>query len=657
MKEPRNPFRMQTSEQIESDVDFLRLFSHGALDLLSKEDLWNRVHIIRSSPGGGKTSLLRLFTPGALLALHAHRSADDDFKELYLRMKDLGAIMDDGPKILGVLLSCSKNYDLLEDLNFEEQHKRRLLHSLLDSRIILTALRGILDLKRLEYPTDLDKISFNVPDSLNLPQGIPRLCNGKELFVWASRVESAVHEAIDSFESINSNSLVGYGNLFSPFMLKPDNLLCDNQPVTPHVLIMLDDCHKLTPNQRSSLRRSIIDERPPIGVWIAERLEALNKEELLSPGAESERDVVYIDLEKEWRNRSERFRKTALHIADRRAQFAKAAIPSFSACLQDVLDSPIWSEKIENAIDRISERIRDRVGEAKIYEYWINSRATYNGTPLDRAIRWRSLEIILERDLGNKQKKLFDFAQEIDFTYDVEELEKREGSDVKAAAGLFLSREFKFPYYFTDRRLVSMASSNIEQFIWLGASLFEEIISARLIDPNALLSPERQEKIIKKTIEKRWKPIPYTIRNGRDVMNFLEAIGKMAFLETTKPNAPYPPGVTGIAISMRDRDTLIQNKKYVRLFSILSECIAHNLLEPILDYKCKGERWMVLYLNRMLCVRFGLPLQYGGFREKTLTELSDWLERGFIMKKIGGKKHEHRIQSKIEVGKLLFTER
>jgi hypothetical protein len=175
---------MQTSEQIESDVDFLRLFSHGALDLLSKEDLWNRVHIIRSSPGGGKTSLLRLFTPGSLLTLHAHRGAED-FKELYLKMKELGAITEEGPQVLGVLLSCSKNYDLLEDLNFEEQHKRRLLHSLLDSRIILTALRGILDLKRVGYPADLDKISFKAPEALSLPQGIPRQCNGKELFRWA----------------------------------------------------------------------------------------------------------------------------------------------------------------------------------------------------------------------------------------------------------------------------------------------------------------------------------------------------------------------------------------------------------------------------------------------------------------------------------------
>jgi hypothetical protein len=130
-------------------------------------------------------------------------------------------------------------------------------------------------------------------------------------------------------------------------------------------------------------------------------------------------------------------------------------------------------------------------------------------------------------------------------------------------------------------------------------------------------------------------------------MRFLEAIGKFALWETKKPSAPYAPGVTGIAILMEDREKLMQdnkkytrlfsdikdNKKYTRLSSILSECIAHNLLEPTLDYRGLGERWMLLYLNRMLCVHFGLPLHYGGWRGKTLNELSEWIEKGFIQKK------------------------
>lgn len=37
---------------------------------------------------------------------------------------------------------------------------------------------------------------------------------------------------------------------------------------------------------------------------------------------------------------------------------------------------------------------------------------------------------------------------------------------------------------------------------------------------------------------------------------------------------------------------------------------------------------MLLNLNRFLCVHFDLPLQYGGWREKSLKELSRWLEDG-----------------------------
>ena len=62
------------------------------------------------------------------------------------------------------------------------------------------------------------------------------------------------------------------------------------------------------------------------------------------------------------------------------------------------------------------------------------------------------------------------------------------------------------------------------------------------------------------------------------------------------------------------------------LGEVVASCISHNLLEVHLNQKCKGRYWMVLYLNRMLCVHFGLPLQYGGWRERGLQDLAQWLE-------------------------------
>ena len=119
MREPRNPFRLRAAEAIENDVTFLKLFGPGMLDLLGNDaHLWDKPQLIRSAPGAGKTTLLRLFTPAALVNLHAFKG-NDDLKELYQRMATLGVINDAGPQLLGVFLSCARNYRILDDLDFE----------------------------------------------------------------------------------------------------------------------------------------------------------------------------------------------------------------------------------------------------------------------------------------------------------------------------------------------------------------------------------------------------------------------------------------------------------------------------------------------------------------------------------------------------------
>ncbi len=89
MKDVRNPFRLQTAESIDSDSDFLRLFGHGVLDLLPDDALSGRPLFIRSAPGGGKTSLLKLFTPSVLQHLVAMKT-NEATKDLFSKLKGLG---------------------------------------------------------------------------------------------------------------------------------------------------------------------------------------------------------------------------------------------------------------------------------------------------------------------------------------------------------------------------------------------------------------------------------------------------------------------------------------------------------------------------------------------------------------------------------------
>ncbi|MFZ5631552.1 MAG: hypothetical protein ACOY40_01770 [Bacillota bacterium] len=637
MRELRNPFRMRTSEHIESEVTFLRLFGPGVLDILPKENLWNQIQIFRSAPGGGKTSLFRVFTPKALITLYESR-ANEDYKELFKHMKTLDVISNKGLNLLGIKLSCAKNYAMLDDLNLDQTRKDRLFFSLLNSRLVLSALQGASTIKNIRFPQDIGKLRFLTPANDDFYVKLPVPCTGKDLYDWACSIEERVCETIDSFVPPSQEKLEGHDGLYALSLLRPENFTFEGVQVVSRVLVMLDDVHKLTSHQRQKLLEILCDNRPPVSVWLAERLEALNPNELLAVGATNGREYVTINLEDFWRrgSNSKRFENAVTNIADRRARSTQDThIGFFGSCLKASLDGTEWQERFERAIEVISSRIINKVGLNYRYQKWIESKEALELTPRERAIEWRELEILIERDFRKIQPSL-------DFGAPLELDELKESSNVKAAAEFFISNEFKIPYYFGISRLATLASSNIEQFLAFAGDLFEEIISASLLRRQIVLSPERQETILKKSIHQRWIEIPRRISNGRDVQKFLEAINHFARWETKKPNAPYAPGVTGIALTMADRNMLINEKEclrhpeYVRLLHVLSACISYNLLEVSLDRSQGQNTWMILYLNRWLCLKFELPLQYGGWRPKKVIELCKWIDEGFRPSKNGG---------------------
>src|SRR5215813_1105362 len=72
-----NPFLDRMSERTTSDQEFVRLFSPKILERLAGDAFAGAVHIFRSPPGGGKTTLLRAFTPTALRAFWNARYVQD----------------------------------------------------------------------------------------------------------------------------------------------------------------------------------------------------------------------------------------------------------------------------------------------------------------------------------------------------------------------------------------------------------------------------------------------------------------------------------------------------------------------------------------------------------------------------------------------------
>ena len=222
-----------------------------------------------------------------------------------------------------------------------------------------------------------------------------------------------------------------------------------------------------------------------------------------------------------------------------------------------------------------------------------------------------------------------------DFPLSQSELAERSNSQLRAAAELFLSQEFNLPYYFGTRKLAILASWNIEQFMRLAGDEFEEVVSSRIVQRAVTLGAGRQDALLHAASTSFWAEIPRRARNGERVLKLLDSIGSFCRQRTYEPTASYDPGVTGIAISMRDKESLQdaaflkRNPEYAILADVLAAAIANNLLEPRLDYNVKGSTWMVLNLNRLLCVNFDLPLHYGGFKEQQLHDLYAWMMTGY----------------------------
>jgi hypothetical protein len=625
----RNPFKLRNSEKIESEVGFLRLFSPLVIEALAAKhkigSLWENVLLIHSSPGGGKTSLLRAFEPGSLNTLLNSKSAPD-YRALFNALKNIEVVSNDNVEVLGVSLPCTRNYQILEELSISDAQKKRLFFSLMNSRVTLATLRAACKLTGNKFPEGLVDLKFTYDNTDNYFKSIEVPCNGQQLYDWASNIEKNIYKTIDSFIPSADISLEGHDELISLLVLKPENLLLNEKPICSKILFMFDDAHKLSDSQRLLFKQYIFEKRSDVNVWISERLEALKAEEQL--GSSEGRDFEVLNLENFWKSNPSKLNKILRNISDKRASLSTQDVTSFQEYLTDNLNEEAIKEKLNQAITQTLEDILKISQYTNRFDDWIDYLSKDSEESLlRRAIGLKEAEILVHRNLGKPQLSL-------EFPMPLEELSKKNSSDVTKAAILFLSSKFDIPYYYSFDTLARLSSYNIEQFLSFSSEMFEEMISNKIKGNEITLSDSVQNSIVNKVAAKNWKKLRTEIPYGNNVRQFLQSFGEFCKKQTYKPNAPYSPGVNGFAIKPKTQNKLYQeefwlnNSIYDPLINVVSTCVAYNLLEKHTVYQGqKGQVHTVYYLNRWLCVLFDLPLSYGGWRHQNPDQLIKWLKK------------------------------
>ncbi|MDI1340311.1 MAG: hypothetical protein Q7K57_00555 [Burkholderiaceae bacterium] len=621
-----NPFLERMSERTTSDMEFVRLFSPKILERLAEDAFDGAVHVFRSAPGAGKTTLLRAFTPPALRAFWNSRNRPE-LSESFQKLVNRGLLTEgDSPQLLGVFLSCASGYaDLPANERLEQEG---LFRALLDCRIVLRTLRSLGALLGFSAPEQLGEISLDYGAVPGLT-GIPIRTNALELVSWAEEHEQRVYAQLDTFAGSEGAPLPAHPRFEGVLWLQTIKFVHEERVVASQRLLMVDDMHKLRRKQRALLIDELTVMRPSIPVWLSERTVALGTE-LLSQGIREGRELREYNLDKMWSDAkgAAQFTSYAQNILDRRMKNQDMVpVGSFTQCLRDKLVSSEVRSQVAEGIARFRSEV-ERLQANVRYEQWLTRADQYTvDQNLESLLELYVTRILLVRDESKRQMSL-------DLTLTAEELEDRDSSQLRGAAELFMHEELGIPYYFGFERLCVMATSNVEELLALAAALYVGLQSKQVLRKSEpILLPLEQDKLLREAAGRKREFIPKSHSEGTRAQRLLDSIGAFCYDQTFAPNAPYAPGVTGVRLSRSELGKLSAPSKPLgtsgtTLQRVLAECVAENLLVQR-ESQATGSRdsGTIFYLNRSLCVHYGLPLQMGGWRDVSVGDLMKWMER------------------------------
>ena len=626
MPASRNPFFVRMAEQSESDDQFLSLFSLSVLDLLTEDGSWNRLLPIELPPGAGKSTLLRLFTPTVLRTI-ANRRHQSDFEPLAEKLSDLDAMDANGVQLLGVLVNCKDDFNRLADFAIDEKGQLALFWALLHSRLALLTIRAALQLNGLTYPRDVHAICLEPrPDGV-IRRPDARTISGTDLFERARITEQDIVDSLNRFVpkayEVGEDSTVG--DFFQ--LLNTHRISVQGGRTTKHILLMFDDAHMLDDSQRNSLYAELRrHDQSAFASWVATRLNALSPPDVISEVAHPNRESFTPLSFDKWS--PQRMESWLLEVGDRRAQRAQRDVPSFEACLSDTLEIEYDPSVLEQAAE--SERgLALQLAEpyGVLYSLWLKhwEAKVTELPPFERATRWAQLQIIMSRRIQNRQAEFVFEPLSANLIENVR-------PDTLEMAAMFVSERNRLPYYFGAQKVAQLASSNVDQFLSLSAALFDLLLDGGYLGRRHLreLPPSAQHQLIVQQSRNYLNGLATSLPYGYDVSNLVTGIAELCKEQSWLPNVPYTPAVTGVSIQVRERDAIVETSRDSgaperRLVNALASALAHNvLIHRPSEGRQDGDR-AVFYLNRLACPALGLPLGFGGYRQRRVSHLEEWM--------------------------------
>ncbi len=611
-----NPFLIKNSEQIDDDGEYLALFDSSVLGIISVGNL-EKVSYFVSSPGAGKTSFFRVISPRVLSTVLKDQ---ETYKDIYNNLKKLGILDKTSVNLLSANLSCARGYSILDEM-FNNGRRKQMLLALLNYRIVISFIRGISQILDLEIE-ELTMVTFaRIPDEL-LSLGIETSSifrNAYETYKWACNGENELCGYLDNNrEQTIDLSFIHFSlNLLKLF--EAGNILINGEKRFLNTVLIFDDFHKLTEHQRSVVDEAVCLLKSSVGVWFGLRFEGLEPDKLISKDSSYARDYnETIIIDDYWANNKNKLYEMLDNIANKRIKESGILKSNNFA---DILDNEKLNKDTKKSLENFisnakNEIIRHNNGKYDDVFVYIDNNIMNLYT---KAIYYECIKIKNNRDQGGQLS--LDLGIKVEKEEIINFYEKN-----KVGAEFYMCLECEIPFYYNMDKIKAISSNNIEQYLFHCSMLFDSYKVKTISKSKKIkLNIKEQENILKKSSSIRWNDIDYRYSNANEVKKFIEEIANIFIESRDAERNSYSGGsYTGLALNTKEIDLITKDKKYNNLKIVFLQCLESKYLQK-LDRKNSEES--IFYLNRWLCVRFNLPLAYGGWKKMNPDKLNDLLTK------------------------------
>lgn len=642
-----NPFLSRAAELLRDDEAFLAVVSPEPLTHHLKKFgeagiLFDRLVLIRGSPGSGKTTMARLFEYPTLYTLLRNKSSTG-YKDLHSALSECRAVEDDEPLVLGCRLPMESDYRDFWEFPYPDETKIGLMMSLVQARTVLAWFRHLqsagVSAGQVEMVTR--------PESKGLLDTIGGV-EGEAVLARAAEVENRIYKVITALVPPALESLAkDIGTPYRPF----DHILKVRVPAVQGAaagtrellpLAILDDAHELHPDQFQALERVLVRREMRIGRWIIARFDVLLPEQALSeatedrsdvteyPGVTAGRDTALILLQSSGRRleQRKRFRTLAKDMASRYLRRIPLLSEKGLTALNDILPradvsiTPGRLKDLEGKVQSAQAHLRIAAAVREVYE---NQIRTFWGEkePVPPDIALGMLLVMMHRTETRRPKASRGLFDEEGDQPEAEPSRPVSANGTAYEAALFhLFHHFDRPYYFGIDDVCDAGSENAEQFLRLSAELVEAAATRLARSKAPSLPPASQHKVLRETSERIMEK--WGFPHHPAVRKLVGRIADACLSKSLEPNGAVI--ASAFAIPQAGFESLAKDEPLIA--RVLQFAVAYNAINLVPHHKQGDEVWCLLELGGVALLKHGLTLKRGGFIPGDVGRLREFVSGG-----------------------------